>query len=241
MVAIERPQLEGHLLAGVAHRIAERLQVALTELHRLQRQVDQGRPLSAEEFVMAIKSVREAGEANTRMIAFFFGHPDPAGVRPQDINAVVHGVETLLRCSGRPGLDVTFHLEPRLPLALADSWTIERDLLRFVLANQRSEPACRLVISTSTVSPLRGQPVSKVCITAHLERDGAFPQAFSPASSAREAFQAVECEAISDCFGACPARGPHRTMDETGLERFYFPIESAARSGLAGERRSAEA
>jgi hypothetical protein len=239
MAAITKPQLEDHLLAGVAHRIADRLQVALTEAHRMQRQVRRGCQLRSDEFELAIESVREAGEINKRMVSFFFGGPDPAGARPQDLNILVQGLGALLRCGGGTGFVVNMQLEPRLPLALADYWEVERDLLHFVLSNQERE-LDRLTLTTSTVAPLRGQPASRICITARLERGVACRGLIASSAASRGALKGWQEGADRERFTPPPARGPHAATDEVGLGRFYFPIAKAARTYVCEDRRTAE-
>ena len=144
----QKMEAVGQLTGGIAHDFNNLLATIMTNLELLQRRSDTGRLEDLPRYIaMARGSAQRAAALTHRLLAFSRRQSlDPQAV---DVNALVAGMEDLMRRTLGINIELTTVLDPDLPFAFTDANQLESALLNLAINARDAMPVGgRLTIQT---------------------------------------------------------------------------------------------
>jgi PAS domain S-box-containing protein len=132
----QKMEAVGQLTGGVAHDFNNLLTVISGNLEMLERRVADR--AQREMLVEAQEAVALGAQLARRLLAF--GRRQPLEARPVQLNALVSGMEELLRRSLGGAVRVEVRLAPDLPMTLADPGQVENALLNLAINARDAMP-----------------------------------------------------------------------------------------------------
>jgi signal transduction histidine kinase len=119
----------GKLTGGIAHDFNNLLAGIGGSLELLQKRLGQGRFASIDRYIDAVQSsVRRAAALTQRLLAF--SRRQTLDPRPTDVNALVHGMEELIRRSVGPTVELEVGAAPGFgtPRSILPSWRMRSSI-----------------------------------------------------------------------------------------------------------------
>ena len=122
----------GQLTSGLAHDFNNHLAAIAGSVERIGTYAAQGRTAKVGHHAgLALASIRRAAALTHRLLAFT--RHQAMEPRLVDVNALVSGMEDLIRCTVGPGVDVTLRLHHEPCPAFCDANQLEGALLNLVI------------------------------------------------------------------------------------------------------------
>ena len=181
----------GQLTAGMAHDFNNLLTGISGSLEMIERRIGSGQLDGLDRYIAAAKEASQRAAVLThRLLAF--ARRQPLDPRPADLNALVHGMDALIRQTLGPDIALQLKVEPQLWRTLVDANQLENALLNLCInARDAMRAGGRLTISTGNerydarVAGRDGLPPGDYCsLTVEDDGQGMSPQvmerAFEP-------------------------------------------------------------
>ena len=142
----------GQLTGGIAHDFNNLLTGITGSLDLIRRRIDSGRMDGIERFMdAAIVSAQRAASLTHRLLAF--ARRQSLDTKPTDANALVHGLEELLRRTLGESIRLRTELRPDLWPALSDANQLETALVNLAINSRDAMPnGGLLTIATANVA-----------------------------------------------------------------------------------------
>ena len=177
----------GQLTAGMAHDFNNLLTGISGSLEMIERRIASGQMDGVERYIAAAKEASQRAAVLThRLLAF--ARRQPLDPRPADLNALVHGMDALIRQTLGPDIALQLQVQPQLWRTLVDANQLENALLNLCInARDAMHAGGCLKVSTGNerydarVAARDGLPAGDYC-SLTVEDDG---QGMSPEVMAR--------------------------------------------------------
>lgn len=139
----------GQLTAGMAHDFNNLLTGISGSLEMIERRIGQGQYDTLDRYIHAAKEASQRAAVLThRLLAF--ARRQPLDPRRANLNALVHGIDALIRQTVGPDIVVQLQVDPQLWNVLVDANQLENAVLNLCINARDAMPGGgRLKISTS--------------------------------------------------------------------------------------------
>jgi len=135
----QKMEAVGQLTGGLAHDFNNLLTGISGSLEFLQTRVKQGRLKDLDRYIDAAQgAARRAAALTQRLLAF--SRRQTLDARPTDVNALIAGMEELIRRSVGPALDIQVTMAPGLWTTLVDPHQLENALLNVCINARDAMP-----------------------------------------------------------------------------------------------------
>ena len=122
----------GQLTAGMAHDFNNLLTGISGSLEMIERRIATGQLEGVERYIAAAREASQRAAVLThRLLAF--ARRQPLDPRPADLNALVHGMDALIRQTLGPDIVLHLQVEPQLWRTLVDANQLENALLNLCI------------------------------------------------------------------------------------------------------------
>ena len=141
----------GQLTGGIAHDFNNMLQGISGAIEMMQRRMERGQAAEAMRYMdLASQSVARAAALTHRLLAF--AHRQPLDSRAVDPDALIKGMEDLIRRSVGPGATIELRLQDSIRTVLCDPNQLENVMLNLIVNARDAMPAGgRLTIHTAGI------------------------------------------------------------------------------------------
>lgn len=145
----QKMEAVGQLTGGIAHDFNNLLAGISGSLELMQLRLNQGRVADIERYlIVAQGAVQRAASLTHRLLAF--SRRQTLAPLPTDVNALIHGMEELIRRTVGPSIDIQVRANSELWTALIDPAQLENTLLNLCINARDAMPdGGRVVIETS--------------------------------------------------------------------------------------------
>jgi len=145
----QKMEAVGQLTGGIAHDFNNLLAGISGSLELMQLRLSQGRVADIERYLtVAQGAVQRAASLTHRLLAF--SRRQTLAPLPTDVNALIHGMEELIRRTVGPSIDIQVRANSELWTALIDPAQLENTLLNLCINARDAMPdGGRVVIETS--------------------------------------------------------------------------------------------
>ncbi|SQF98240.1 sensory box histidine kinase/response regulator [Paucimonas lemoignei] len=145
----QKMEAVGQLTGGIAHDFNNLLAGISGSLELMQLRLNQGRVADIERYLTVAKgAVQRAASLTHRLLAF--SRRQTLAPLPTDVNALIHGMEELIRRTVGPSIDIQVRANGELWTALIDPAQLENTLLNLCINARDAMPdGGRVVIETS--------------------------------------------------------------------------------------------
>ncbi len=170
----QKMEAVGQLTGGIAHDFNNLLAGISGSLELMQLRLSQGRVADIERYLsVAQGAVQRAASLTHRLLAF--SRRQTLAPLPTDVNALIHGMEELIRRTVGPSIDIQVRAASELWTALIDPAQLENTLLNLCINARDAMPdGGRVVIETRNQRLEEGSDLDQdlpageyLCIAVH--------------------------------------------------------------------------
>ncbi len=246
----QKMEAVGQLTGGIAHDFNNLLTVIVGSLEMLRRRIEQKKPERLDHFIGIAMSAAERASALThRLLAF--ARRQPLDPRPTEVNALIAGMDDLLRRTLSEATVLSVEPSPIPCAALCDAHQLENAILNLVINARDAMPdGGRLTLATSLVGASAvGGAGARVCIAVSDTGVGMPPEvvarAFEPFFTTKPLGQGTGL-GLSMIYGFVRQSGGDVAIDSTvgrgTTIRIHLPlgVDMAPADEAASAARSAQ-
>jgi signal transduction histidine kinase len=236
LVQAQKMEAIGQLTGGIAHDFNNLLAAVVGGLHLIQRR-------STEPRVGEIaRHALQAAERGVKLIAqlLAFSRTQELEARPVDVNQLIDGMQSLLRQSIGPMVEIRTELDPAAGLVLADANQLELALVNLAInARDAMTGGGRIVLATSrTIGAEDGAAQAWINISVKDNGPGMPPhvkeRAFDPFFTTKPAGQGTGL-GLSQVYGVARQLGGHASIETEAGEGTTVSIVLPAAEAAAIE------